>query len=118
MSQLFPHAAKENTRETQKITYLKQNKAMCPDLRAEGCFLRCCRSLVFLLLCFGTDGPATIKSSITGKEKQSKTPVIRAMAVSHLIDHCHTDQTQTSYFISTVQPRDKNRHKNRLNIFC
>lgn len=86
MSHFFPHAAKENIRGTQKVTYLKQNKAMRPDLRAEGCFLRCCRSLVFLLLlCFGTDGPATIKSSITGKEKQSKTPPIRAMAVSQVM---------------------------------
>lgn len=66
---------------------------MCPDLRAQSCFLRCCqRGLVFVVVVvFGADGTTTIKSSITGKEKQPKTPRISGQS-SRFIDRCHPEQ--------------------------
>jgi len=35
MSQYLLPAAKENNGGTQKVTLLKQNKAICPDMRAK-----------------------------------------------------------------------------------
>lgn len=50
MSQFSPPCCKRK-RGTQKVTFLKQNKAIRPGMRAEGCFLRCCWSLVFFCWC-------------------------------------------------------------------
>lgn len=63
---------------------------------------------LLLVLCFGTDGPATLKSSISGQREtvQNSSDWGRGCQSSHLIVHRHTGRTQTSCFMRTVQPKE------------
>lgn len=72
-------------------------------------FICCC--------CFGT---ATIKSSSAGKEKKSQTPQIRATTVksSHRSLPHRTNRNKLFLWELYSPKRDKNRHKNSLDIFC
>lgn len=55
-----PPRCKKGQRGTQKVIFFKTKHYI--QTWAEGCFLRCCRSLVFFF--FGTEGPESVKSSI------------------------------------------------------
>lgn len=110
MSQFLPPLQKRKQQRNTKGYIFLKTKQVIRTWELKGCFLRCCRwgeqpSLFFFLLFltlslwFGTDGPAMIdwvlcyqqsetvhnNSSDQGHDCQS----------SHLIDHCHTEHTQT-----------------------
>lgn len=51
-SQFLPLLQKKTTVEHKRLHFKKQNKAICPDLRGESCFFRCCHRWEQLSLCF------------------------------------------------------------------
>lgn len=129
---LSPRCTKKNKRRrkqrgnTRVYIMKNKNRAIRPGSRAEGCFLRCCRSflslfLMFSLLWFGTDCPEN--NSVLHYRRRANSPkknkLLRSEQ-SHLRESLsHWTDANKSHFMRTVQPKEtQNRHKNRLDIFC
>ncbi len=125
MSQFFPRRCKRKQRGEHKrllFFFKKQNKAIRPDLRAEGCFLRCCRSLVFFCCCccvLALTALRQLSPPLPAKKNSPELLRLGPRLSSQVIFRSlsHPTNINKLFYENCTAKRDKNRHKNRLDIY-
>lgn len=111
-----------NNSGTQTGTFKKKTKQKQSNMsrleRGESCFFRCCHrwqlKSCLLLSWFGTDGPAMIRSCISGKVKESRTPQTLGPRLS-VRSHDRSSSRRTNMnklsYENCKAKRDHDRHK-------